>query len=352
MAIPRSIRILFAPPLLLLSAGCVGRNFNPCPMPTENPECGAYSRQLIAAKFGAESAEEIADRDEQARRIYYVNAFGRGILGTTFLRGPDGKAEVRVDLPRLPGTWRVQPAPIRAIISNEIWTRALAATSDLRPIKPKPDGPTEPGTIVVCADGWLYVVEIVEGRDRPVRRAMRSSCGDERLSKVRDALAAIARSEFPPCAMLDHEFEIFALQDCGALGGDRNSAAEALNRFNALHGVSAREWAADKIGPYLAEDATLIWNGSQARGRQDFVRSWTQIPATTTASWLEIDTVVGESGDRVVITGFAIGYIRAANGQSDRAHAPFSQTWKRTGAEPFVLTAAEVGPWTVDVRRD
>src|SRR5687767_8120818 len=118
---PHSIRNLIAAPMLLISAGCVGPHFNHCARPTENPECGAYSRRLVTANFGAESAEDIAERGEHARRIFVKNAFHTGIIGATFRRRPDGGSEVQVDLPKPREPWRAQPAPIRASISADLW---------------------------------------------------------------------------------------------------------------------------------------------------------------------------------------------------------------------------------------
>jgi hypothetical protein len=299
------IRILIAASLLMLCAGCVGPRFNFCARPTENPECGAYSRQVMTAKFGAESAEDIAERGEHARRIFVKNAFHTGVIGVTFVRRPDGGSEVQVDLPKPREAWRAQPAAIRAPASVELWRRAVAATSDLSPVPMMTREPLEPGDILVCADGWLHIVEIVEGRDGPIRRAIRSSCEEERVGQVRDELAALARSAFPSCALLEHEVPVFALQDCGALGGERTAAAQALNRFNDLHGVSYRSWSSDEIAPYLRGDASLEWNGVRSKGAAAFARTWAAIPEPGRFSWLTVDSAVAESAERASISGFA-----------------------------------------------
>lgn len=342
------LRLAGALGLVLLCLGCTGQARNPCERLNAGRDCGSSMQLWIDGQFGAPPAEAYAAGGGELRRIFGVAAF-HAIVGVSFVRRPGGNAEVRVDFARPREPYGSQPEPISTLIPDEIWRRAVAATADLRRIKWRPEGPSDEGGITVCADGVLWAVEVTERPGGPVRRRSSSSCEDERLEQVADELIALARSAFPACRALDARNEVaqFALVDCGLLAGDRMAAAAALDRFNDA-AIDRFMDEPQQVLPYLMEDASLDWDGAGARGNAAVAMLLVRKMQEADVSRLVADKALGESSDRVRLTGFVTAYVRRPSGESERRFAPFTQIWMRSAGTDFRLASMEVGAFSAE----
>lgn len=343
------LRLAGALGLVLLCLGCTGQARNPCERLNAGRDCGSSMQRWVDHYFRAPPAETYTARGGEVRRIFGVNAFGQGLVGVTFFGRAGGHAEVRVDFARPRRSSLVQPEPIHAELPDESWRQVMAATGDLSPLLTVSPEEREQGVIAVCADGALWGVEATAGRGGPILRRMSNSWDDRRLTRVAQALIALARSAFPACRALEprDDVEQFGLADCGLLSGDKMAAAEGLNRFNGA-AIDRFMDEPEQVRPYLKESASLDWDGAEAHGAGAFAELLVRRIQEGHTSWLVAVEVVGEGHDRVRITGFVTAYVSRPSGESERRFAPFTQIWTRSAGGDFRLARMEVSAFSAE----
>jgi hypothetical protein len=332
--------------LILLCLGCAGHPSNTCAQLGAGAGCRSAMRQWIDAEFGAPPAEAYVAEGRELRRIFGVGAF-HAIIGISFLHRPGGGSELRIDFARRRLPYASELGPIVTPIPEELWRRAVAATSDLGRIEWRTGGPVEPGSIIVCADGAIWGVEITERPRGPVRRRTSSSCEDKGLPRVADALISLARSAFPECRALKPRYRVeqYALMDCGLLAGDIMAAAEALNRFNEARLDDLDGRGPEEIGPFLAESMVLDWDGARVSGPAAVAPMLDRMARSARNTRLLIDRVTGDGAATVRMSGWALGYFGDPAGETEQRVAPWTQIWNRAAGGDFRLVRMEVGAW-------
>ncbi len=345
------LRLIGALGLALLCLGCAGHARNACAQLGSGAGCRSAMLRLIDDRFGAPPANAYAAEGRELRRIFGVGAF-HAIIAISFLHRPGGDSELRIDFARRRLPYADELEPITTPITEELWRRALAATSDLGRIEWRTGEPPEPDMIIVCADGTLWGVEITERPGGPVRRRTSDSCEDESLPRVADVLISLARSAFPECRSLKPRYRVdqYALMDCGLLAGDKMAAAEALNRFNEARLDDPDERGPEEIRSFLADAMVLDWDGARASGPAATVPMLDRMARSARDTRLMIDRVTGNDSATVRMSGWAVGYFGDPAGDPERRIAPWTQIWQRAGGGDFRLARMEVGAWRPEPR--
>jgi hypothetical protein len=305
--------------------------------------CASAEQEKARALFGLDPIEAHAGRDDEVRRVLYVDGYGYDLIAISAIRPRGRGAELRVHFPgddeRIAGSLTgALPLELWRRIDTETGALSWAATSS---------PPSPAGQVVMCLHSWVYTLEAaIPG----VRRMTHGGCGNGSGREFATRLADMAVALFPHCAMLDgkrHRNSATRLRACGALSGrDRIAAARVMNGADAFRGIRGGV-DAPRLAPYFAADATIDWSGehSDPAAAASFWAS-RMGPADKSFAHLYIDRIEGVTPDRVRLLG-TIG--RTADTLRGRGtgieRGAVEQIWTRQADGEFRITRATVGPW-------
>lgn len=302
--------------------------------------CDPENQRQRRDHYNLQSIEELAAANVQSRRIFYVDGYGRDMPVVTFERRPGRAPHVIVTASVAEEGGEVRVVEMREQITFAVWRDVLSQTEQFhRPTMPTPPPTTDDGqqSIRLCLHSWVMTMEASDpGQQQRVRAATQDACNEGFVSDPAFDLARIAYESIPYCRALDvsrYRNEVSLFSSCALLEGDRIAAAQALNQSMKIdRGVLGSD-----IAQYLDARAELNWMGEVVMGRAEVASLWTTHGIDRR---FYLDRIVGESPDRVRITGVLI-----EDYEENARLADVEQIWTRQDDADFLLLSASVQPY-------
>jgi hypothetical protein len=309
--------------------------------------CSEDQQRQMRELYGVQSIEELAAAGTEARRIFYVDGYGRDLVLIAFVRAPGRDPELQVHYPRREGEQR--PEPVRVPVAQDSWNEIARRGSyfdrSFAPLAGRQDS--------ICLHSWVYTIEAAERSrfpERPfgIRRKVEDACERGPGQIYSEEVQRIALPLVPHCAALDpgqYRNPASILAACRMLHGDRLAAAEVLNRamdFRQLRGPVD----AGRITGRFAEETEIDWAGQRYRGpgyrAGEF---WTARLERTGGgpTNMYFQRMEGETADRVRLTG---SLSRRLENVSETASV--EQIWVRDVNGVMQMERATIGPWQRD----
>lgn len=318
---------------------------DPCRPHGDETACYAAHQSRYLDDFGLPTAESRAAAGDRIRRAMIFDRNWSPVVAIEFRRAAGTEPTVAIYPPRAEGAaGPAEPAYAAAVPLAE-WERIGEAGRNFdRALAPvPPDLP--PGTILMCADAWLDIVETTdpeaEGPRGRLRRRAEDTCAHGLANAYARALADAAVRLLPACGGIEGwgDFSPRILSVCAMLGGDRMAAAEVYGRLKDLR--EARD--ADSLRYYFAQSATLDWAGERIAGAPAIAEAWIRRTSADPPSSFFPHRLVGENAGRVRVEGVLEHWIDAPGHDSALWVAPVSLVLVRSPARTFDITEAHVG---------
>jgi hypothetical protein len=310
------------------------------------PRCIEARQRQSRDAFGLAPIETHQAADEQVRRVFYVDGYGRDVLAIAFVRAAGRDPMVTVYYPMRDAA---RPGPLSALVSSALWTEIVAASRNFdRGYAPDASHPAP-----ICMHSWTYMIDAAEPRQgylpASVRQRTETSCEDGPGSAFAREAAEAAIGLFPHCAALDrtrYGHAAAMLAACPILHGDRMAAAQALNRAEAFRRTGSAAEAGLVYG-HFAYDAVLDWAGTRNAGPGSAVDLWVSKVVAEGRPTVFFHAATGESQSRVRITGILARAVEVPGSEAGREdRASFEQIWVRDATGEFRVATMNVGPWT------
>jgi hypothetical protein len=342
--------LAWAVPLLVLPAIPAAAQRWPdeqCVLDPNLAPCLQSRADNLVRAFGVHRIEEHRDAGDEVLRIFYEKDGYIALIALT--RTPGHEPTASVYFPPAPGGGRAS-APMRAPIPQDVWDqafyRAAYADRSLAPV------PADPEVQTVCIHPWNYVFEAsvpaqpAYGQRARVRRHSIDSCNDAPLLYFAADLQRLILPLFPACDVLDASLYGNAVQRlvrCQRLSGDRLAAARIMNLAHPFQvlGGSEDPHALDDL---FASDSAIDWNGNRRQSdHRNPALFWRARLAEDDVNGFQIDSVEGQSRDRVRVTGHLFRD-RPGTNDGTQSQARFEQIWARNWSGMQVASVT-VGPW-------
>lgn len=313
--------------------------------------CAAMQRELQEL-YGVNSIEAHQAAGDQVRRAYFIDGYGRDLVGIAFVRTAGRDLTVWVHFPRRPGDSPREP--IQAPVTKAAWEHVLERSSLFdRVLVPLPNVPEEDGSITVCTHAWGYAIEATDPPDagpdskqRPPRRRIGNACEDDLVADYATELARSAVALFPACMALDRQHyrnDASRLAACGRLRGDRIAAADVLNSASEFREPREPE-DLPALARLFANEAVIDWPGSAASSVRDPAKAWLAKLKEARVYHFFAESVEGLSRRRVRLLGWLVRTQQGADdGRVERA--PVEQIWALTQSEDYEVESVKVGPF-------
>lgn len=310
--------------------------------------CDPAQHRRVLKLFGAPPIEQHRDAGDLVRRVFYVDGYGKDLVGIAFIRSRGRDPQLKVYLQQ-PEGGPPRP-PLEASVPAPVWDELVrrSAFFHRRLISPPPP-PKD--VIILCGHAWVMTGEAVDeatspDEPPPVRRRTEDACFDGLTEMFAEDLYKMAFSLLPQCALLElrrYRNEAELLSACGILAGDRASAALAMNSYDALE-EAVEEESQPYVQQVIVYGASLIWDGkpiaSEAHGAASAWLAMRKGPPRTDL-WLE--AAEGMDPDRARLTGLVERESPSATGgKSVTERATFEQIWARNG-DRFAIEKVTVG---------
>jgi len=311
--------------------------------------CAEDQQSRVRALFGVGSIEEHRSAGDQVRRVFYVDGYGRDLVAISFVRARGRDPVVWVHYPRQEGQPR--PEPLQAPVPQAVWDDIFRRSRNFdRSFAPRPDD--DPSVIRMCIHPWVYTIEgtdpAIGNQPGTSRRKTESACEGGPGAFYAHEVERAALSLLPHCAALDrsqHRREASMLDACRMLRGDRLAAAEVLNLAGAFGRASTPEEAGLIYGRF-GYRAIVDWNGSSNEGPGSALGFWIRKRVEEGRASFFVQSVDGESADRVRLLAMLSRSIEVPEGQERRYEsARVEQIWVRGQGVDFTIESATVGPW-------
>jgi len=310
--------------------------------------CAEAQQGRVRALFGMRPIEEHRAAGDQARRVFYVDGYGRDLIAIAFVRARGQDPTLWVHYPQVQGERRSEP--LRAPVPLAVWEDILRRSHNFeRSFAPRPGA--DPAASI-CLHSWVYTIEAADPatgyRPASLRRKTEDSCeggpgGIYAREMERAALALI-----PHCAALDpaqHRNPASMLAACRILRGDRLAAAEALNRAGVLRRMSTPAEMGLMHGRF-GYRAVIDWNGARNEGQGSALAFWIRKVGEEGRPSLFFEAVEGESADRVRLIAMLSRSLEVPEGRQSRyERARVEQIWVRDAGGDFEIEQVTVGPW-------
>ncbi|HZF94656.1 MAG TPA: hypothetical protein VEZ20_07245 [Allosphingosinicella sp.] len=309
--------------------------------------CAEEQQRRTRALFGVRSIEEHRAANDEVRRVFYVDGYGRDVVAIAFVRAPGRDPKVLVHYPYRDGETPI--APLEAPVSEDVWNDVVERSANFhRSFADDRSAPSENGEITICLHSWVYTIEAVgraQGiRPPQIRRKTEDACQDGPGEAFAGQLDRIARSLFPHCAGLDidnHRNEAMVLSACRILRGDRLAAAGVLN---AAEGFSNARGPDDArlLSGLFHDRATIAWGSErQVLGWAEAEAFWaSRLQSGEDRAIFYFDAVEGLSAERARLTGS----LSRPSGEGYQS-AEVVQIWTRDDGGDWKVREATVGPW-------
>lgn len=207
---------------------------DPCRPDGDATACYVAHQANYLGAFGLPTLESRRAAGDQIRRVMILGRSDNPVVAIEFRRAAGAEPTVAIYGPREDrAAGLAQPAYAAAVPLAE-WERIAEVGRNFdRTLVP--DHPSD--VIVMCADGWLDIVETTdleaEGPDGRLRRRVEGTCARGLANAYARELADTAVRLLPACRGIQgwHDFSPMILAFCAKLGGDRMAAAEAYDRL-------------------------------------------------------------------------------------------------------------------------
>ncbi|HYD37767.1 MAG TPA: hypothetical protein VEA60_09150 [Allosphingosinicella sp.] len=114
--------------------------------------CAEAQRQLREL-YGLKAIEEHHAAEDQVRRAYIIDGYGRDLVAIAFVRTAGSDPTAWIHFPRRPGA--AVREPLRAPVPKTVWEHVMERSSLFdRTLVPLPRVAEADGTITICVHGW------------------------------------------------------------------------------------------------------------------------------------------------------------------------------------------------------
>lgn len=304
--------------------------------------CSVENRGKQRALFGEGAIETFQTSRAVVRRAFIVDGYGNDVVAVTFERLPGKDARLRVRPRRYNADGTDSYVEMEAVVPLAVWNDVIARSENFdRQLVPLPVE-TDEGRI--CLHAWIATVEALDA-DGSVRQRTQNACGDGLAVDYAFVLAAVAVKLLPWCdALTPNQFrnDPNRLQTCGALEGDRLSAALAVNSYlgsklTAPGGVGTESslWAD------LGSMVTLSWPGDPlATGFRAVSEAWVAKFAGLHQPNLDFHRVNGVNSTQAVLEG---NLTYDVEGSRSYYEAPLKMVWQDQGDGDYEVVEIVVG---------